>query len=141
MNRLNIVGLAIVCMIGFGGASMRAAPAPPVAAAAQSVDYKRGKLLFIQCRACHELKPGAEPKVGPNLAGMFGRKAGSGVGFSYSAALRAASFSWDAAALDRWLTKPSAVVPGNVMAFVGIPDAKNRAALISYLQAETAVNK
>ena len=50
----------------------------PVAAAAtgaEAADMKRGRLLFIQCRACHEVKAGLPHKVGPNLNGMLGRKA------------------------------------------------------------------
>jgi cytochrome c len=39
--------------------------------------------------------------------------------------------------LDRWLEKPSAVVPGNAMAFSGIANPKDRAALLAYIVSET----
>ena len=39
--------------------------------------------------------------------------------------------------MDRWLEKPSAVVPGNAMAFAGIANPKDRAALIAYMESET----
>jgi cytochrome c len=105
--------------------------------AGESPEYKRGRLLYIQCRACHELKRGQPQKVGPNLAGFIGRKAGAAPGFAYTAALSASNLTWDRPTLDRWLEKPGAVVPGNAMAFAGVASAKDRAALIAYLEAET----
>ena len=104
----------------------------------QSAEYKRGRLLFIQCRACHELQPATAEKVGPHLGGIIGRPPASADGFSYSPALIAAKLRFDKVVLDQWLEKPSAVVPGNVMAFSGIPNAADRAALIRYLEVETA---
>ncbi len=100
-------------------------------------DLKRGKLLFIQCRACHELKEGEPNKVGPNLHGLIGRKVASVSDFSYSAALKGQDFTWSPATLDKWIERPSAVAPGTAMAFAGIASAQDRAALIAYLVAET----
>jgi cytochrome c len=124
------------------------APAPAAAAAApaatpgvDSPEYKRGRLLYIQCRACHEIKAGAPHKVGPNLHGIMGLKAAQIAGFNYSQALRAADLVWDRATLDRWLERPSAVVPGNTMAFAGIANPKDRAALITYIEIEAAATK
>jgi cytochrome c len=107
----------------------------------ESPEWKRGRLLYIQCRACHELKPGAPHKVGPNLSGMMGRKAATVPSFAYSKALEASNLTWDRATLDRWLEKPNALVPGNTMAFAGIANPKDRAALIVYLEAETKLSK
>jgi cytochrome c len=104
---------------------------------APAPDLKRGKLLYIQCRACHELKPGQPHKVGPNLAGFLGRKAATVEGFAFSPALKNANLTWDRATLDKWMEKPSALVPGNSMAFAGIANPKDRASLIAYLEAET----
>lgn len=106
-------------------------------AATATPEYKRGRLLYIQCRACHELKAGLPAKVGPSLHGLIGAKSGQVAGFTYSAALRAANLTWDRATLDRWLERPSAVVPGNSMAFAGVANPKDRAALLAYLEAET----
>jgi cytochrome c len=100
-------------------------------------DLKRGKLLFIQCRACHELKEGEPNKVGPNLHGLIGRKAASLSDFSYSAALKGLDLTWTPATLDKWIERPSAVAPGTAMAFAGIASPTDRAALIAYLVAET----
>lgn len=117
------------------GSAAAVAQAP---AAAESPEYKRGRLLYIQCRACHELKAGQPNKVGPNLHGVLGGKAAQVAGFSYSPALRAANLTWDAATLDKWLERPSALVPGNAMAFAGVANPKDRAALLTYIQAEAA---
>ncbi len=99
---------------------------------------KRGKLLFTQCQACHQVKAGAPMMLGPNLAGVMGRKAAAVPGFNYSPALRKSNLTWDVATLDKWLLRPSAVVPGNTMAFAGMAKAEDRAAIIAWLAAETA---
>jgi len=104
----------------------------------QTPEYKRGRLLFIQCRACHDLQPSTVAKVGPNLAGVMGQRAGQVQGFTYSAALSSSKIVWDRATLDRWIEKPGAVVPGNIMAFAGIANAADRAALINYIEIESA---
>ena len=104
----------------------------------QTPEYKRGRLLFIQCRACHDLQPSAVAKVGPNLVGIMGQRAGQVQGFTYSAALSSSKIVWDKATLDRWIEKPGAVVPGNIMAFAGIANAADRAALIKYIEIESA---
>ncbi len=102
-----------------------------------SPEFKRGRLLYLQCRACHGVAAGEPHKVGPNLHGVLGSKAASRAGFAYSDALEGADLTWDPATLDRWLVKPSAVVPGNTMAFAGIPKPEDRAAIIAYLTLAT----
>ena len=104
----------------------------------QGAEFKRGRLLYIQCRACHDLQPSPVDKVGPNLAGVIGRRAGTATDFEYSPALKASKLVWDKATLDRWLEKPSALAPGNTMAFAGIANPADRAALIRYLEIESA---
>ncbi|ABD25262.1 cytochrome c, class I [Novosphingobium aromaticivorans DSM 12444] len=92
-----------------------------------------GKKVFMRCVACHAVQPNAPMKMGPNLAGVVGRKAGA-ANFKYSAAMKKANVKWDEATLDKWLLKPSAVVPGTSMAFAGVPNAEERAAVIAYLK-------
>jgi cytochrome c len=108
------------------------------APAADTPEIKRGKLLFLQCRACHDLQVGLPPKVGPNLAGLFGRQAGALPGFNFSPPLKASGLTWDKALLDRWIEKPSAVVPGTAMAFAGVASPADRAALVAYIEREAA---
>jgi cytochrome c len=105
-----------------------------------TADLKRGQTLFLQCRACHSLKAGEPNKVGPNLYGMFGRKAGLAPGFAYSPALTDADVIWTPEALDAWLLRPSEFLPGNRMVFIGVKKAADRANLIAYLQKATSDN-
>ena len=98
-------------------------------------DANAGKTFFRQqCALCHSAEPndggGAQ---GPNLNGVFGRQAASGV-FGYSKALKDSQLSWDAATLDHFLTSPTTVVPGSAMV---IPVAKpeDRENLIAYFRA------
>lgn len=107
-----------------GGAAFAQAKGDPVA----------GKKVFMRCIACHAVQPTAGPKMGPNLAGVVGRKSGAVANFRYSAAMKKAGVKWDDATLDKWLAKPSAVIPGNSMAFAGIPNPVERANVIAYLK-------
>jgi cytochrome c len=104
------------------------------AMAASSPDVAKGKMLFLQCTACHSIAKGAPNKVGPNLNGLFGGKAGSRAGFNYSPALAKAGFVWDDKRLDAFIAKPQALVPGNRMAFGGVANADARRAIIAYLR-------
>ncbi len=94
----------------------------------------RGKLLFLRCASCHNIDDTASTKIGPNLKGVVGRNAGSLPGYTYSAAMRSQTFTWDEDTLDKWLTKPSALVPGTAMAFGGVPVKADREAIIGYLR-------
>jgi len=116
----------IALFIGF----LSAAPA----LAQQAGNAATGKLVFLQCQACHAVQPGGPALVGPNLAGVYGRAAASLPGYDYSPALKASGTIWTSAKLDLWLTSPSALVPGTKMAFVGIASPALRADVIAYLQ-------
>jgi cytochrome c len=98
-------------------------------------DPGRGQAIYERCMGCHAI--GYEV-VGPDHAGLFGRKAGSLPGYDYSPAMRAAGWIWDAATLDRFLANPRGVVPGTKMGFAGVQDPDERADLIAYLQQATA---
>lgn len=132
------VGLAALMLIGATASPLHAQQAPQQApAAAESPQAKRGRLLYLQCRACHELQPSGADLVGPHLGGLVGRKVADVEGFGYSSALRAQSFVWDRARLDAWLASPGKMVPGNTMAFAGVAGEADRAALIAYLETAT----
>jgi len=94
----------------------------------------RGKLLFLRCASCHNIDDTASTKIGPNLKGVIGRRAGSLPGYNYSVAMRSQTFIWDEDTLDKWLTKPAALVPGTAMAFGGAPNKADREAIIEYLR-------
>jgi len=102
--------------------------AAPAAAAA---DAARGEQIYTRCIACHAL---AYDRVGPRHCGLFGRLAGSVPGFEYSPAMRKSKITWNEKTLDRFLTKPLAMVPGSTMTYDGVPDPLERADLIAYLK-------
>lgn len=103
-----------------------------------AANLKRGQLLFMACKACHDVEAGLPHKVGPNLHGVFGRKAGTAEGFRYTPALAGADVTWSAATMDAFLKQPGTMVPGNGMASAGIADDADRASLIAWLLASTA---
>lgn len=97
-----------------------------------------GKKVFLVCKSCHTLVEGGANMTGPNLWGVFGRKAGTEAGFTYSDALKATNVTWDAPTLDKWLTNPKAMAPGTKMSFVGVKNEKDRVDVIAYLKTETS---
>lgn len=100
-------------------------------------DLENGRRVFARCRSCHTLGEGAADMTGPNLHGVFGRKAGERRRYNYSNAMRTADFTWDAERLDHWLQNPRTFLPGNKMSFPGLPDAIDRRDVIAYLKVET----
>ncbi len=103
-------------------------------------DSANGQRVFAQCRACHSLTDG-QNRVGPHLAGLLGREAGTVEGYSYSAAMKGSGVIWDADSLDSHLARPKDFIPGNKMGLVfprGVPDAQEREDLIAYLIEATA---
>ena len=107
----------------------------PLAASAQTAPAN-GETIFRQrCQACHTAVAGQPNRVGPNLAGVVGRKAAVVPSFNYSPALKASGLTWTRANLDRFLTGPMRMVPGTRMA-VALTDNAQRAALITYLTAQ-----
>jgi nitrite reductase (NO-forming) len=107
-----------------------AAPAPTPAATADNV--VAGQQVYKKCRACHSIVPGKN-MVGPSLAGVVGRKAGTEAGYSYSQAMKGANIVWDAKSLDAYLTDPQKFVPGNKMPFPGLKSDHDRDDVIAYL--------
>jgi cytochrome c len=130
MTRLLLAAASI--LVATGAARAADPDAVPGASA------ERGKRLFLQCAACHDLVPGDSRKVGPNLYSLIGRAAGSAPGPAASAALKASGIVWTPELLDQWLARPSAVVPGTIMAFAGVAKAEDRASLVAYIQHEAA---
>jgi cytochrome c len=92
-------------------------------------DPGRGKTLYQACEACHSVD---ENDLGPKHRGVVGRRAGSVADYNYSVALKNSGLTWDAPTLDRWLTNPSALVPGTKM-FFQISDPQSRADVIAFL--------
>jgi cytochrome c len=106
------------------------AAAPALADGTLIGDAAHGKALYQGCQACHSVD---DNDLGPRHRGVVGRRAGSIQDYTYSAALKNSGLTWDEATLDRWLTNPSALVPGTRM-FFKIDDAQARADIIAYLK-------
>lgn len=101
-------------------------------------DSANGKFLFDhQCSLCHSLTIN---RAGPILAGVYGRKAGHLSDFSYSMAVKNSGVIWEASSLDKWLTSPSAFIPGTRMAF-NVSDPQKRADIIAYLKTVSPTEK
>ena len=127
-----------------------AAPAAPAATAEQAkaiaaalpapyntADLANGEAKFAQCRSCHTPTQGGGNLVGPNLWGVFGRKAASIPDFNYSDGLKSSGITWDAAQLDKWIADPRAVVPDTRMSFLGLKNPKDRVDVVAYLKTVT----
>lgn len=98
-------------------------------------DPAAGDTAFTQCRVCHTVEVG-QNRMGPSLAGVFGRAAGTVEGFQYSPAMTQSGITWTPEKLYQFLENPRHVVPGNRMAFAGIKAGQDRANVIAYLKAE-----
>jgi cytochrome c len=103
-------------------------------ALAQNGDAAKGERVFGQCKTCHTVDKGGKNGVGPNLAGVFGRKAGTVDGFKYSEAMTGSGIVWDDRTLAEYLKDPKGRMPGNKMAFIGIKRNDQLDDLIAYLQ-------
>ena len=98
-------------------------------------DPAAGRQVFATaCADCHRLH---HTKVGPPLAGVFARRAGTAPGYPYSPALAKAGFVWTAERLDAWLADPQKTVPGALMPF-HLDDRLRRGDVIAYLRGQGA---
>lgn len=96
-------------------------------------DAAAGEKTFMQCAACHVVEPGVN-RVGPSLAGIIGRAAGSVEGFNYTDANANSGITWTPEKMFQYLENPQRVIPGTRMAFAGLKDGQDRANVIAYLQ-------
>jgi len=100
-------------------------------------DAAAGEKLFAKCKTCHTIEAGKN-KVGPSLAGLFGRKAGSAPDFKYSDAMINSGITWDETSVSEYIANPKEKVPGNKMICPGVKKDEDRANLIAYLKQATA---
>jgi cytochrome c len=97
----------------------------------------RGERLFNQqCKACHTLDQGGHNLVGPNLHGLFGRKAGS-ADYQYSDAMKKSGITWGEKTLAEYLKDPKAKVPNTKMTFIGLRQAQQLEDMIAFLKKAT----
>ena len=96
-----------------------------------------GKKVFKKCAACHSINQGGSNKIGPALWGVLGRKAGSVSDYKYSKAMAAHGKSWSFEEMNGFLIKPKDWIKGTKMSFAGLKNAKDRAAVILYMNENT----
>lgn len=98
-------------------------------------DAARGKQIFGRCMACHAIGAGAKNQIGPELNGLFGRKAGSVESYTYSPANKNSGVVWDEGTFAQYIRDPKKMVPGTKMIFPGIKNETEINDLIAYLKA------
>lgn len=109
-------------------------PTPTAAAKPEPVAVATPPAVFARCAVCHSAEKGGATKIGPNLWGVYGTKAGDIKGFAFSDALKNSGLKWNDATLDQWIAAPMKMVPGTAMAFPGIKDPAKRAEIIAFLK-------
>ena len=123
--------MAVASPAQTGGQSASVSPAAPSILPA---DAETGRLVFRKCQACHSLQAGKNG-LGPSLAGIVGKKAGSVADYNYSPSMKTSGLTWDTATLNVYLPDPQKKVPGNKMPFPGLKTENERNAVIAYLTA------
>ena len=122
--RHRVLAAAVAVVLAVGGPAV-----------AQSGSPDRGERLFNQqCKNCHTAEKGAGQTIGPNLAGLFGRKAGVVEGFNASDAMKASGITWDETVLADYLKDPKGRVPGTTMLHAGLKRPEQLADVVAYLR-------
>jgi cytochrome c len=108
------------------------------ASAGQAADVAKGQVAFVrQCAICHTIDKGGENRLGPNLFGIVGKRAGTAPGFKYTNAFRnTATFEWTEGLLGPWIALPAVMVPGTAMGvFPGVSD-RDKDDIVAYVSAQ-----
>lgn len=97
-------------------------------------ELARGQALHEStCLKCHSVSTN---EVGPRHQNVVGRRAGSVPDFVYSTALKQSKVVWTEEMLDRWLSNPEVLIPGQEMD-VRVRSAEERRLLIAYLKSQS----
>jgi cytochrome c len=97
-------------------------------------DVAAGEKVFLQCRACHQVGETARNATGPQLNGLFGRKAGSMESYTYSTAYKSLDKIWTEDTFISYIKDPRTVTPGTKMVYPGLKDEAKIRDLIAYLK-------
>jgi cytochrome c len=121
----------------FAGLAMAASL---LASPAFAGDAAKGAAIFKgTCGVCHlaQAHPAGSDlamRIGPNLWGVVGRKAGTGAHFRYSPAMRQSGIVWTPDTLRPYIHEPQKTIPDVRMSFLGLKDMKQVEDVIAYLQ-------
>ena len=102
-----------------------------------STSAAEGAKVFKKCAACHSIAEGGANKIGPALWGVLGRKSGALPDYKYSKAMAAHGKPWTFDEMNGFLIKPKDWIKGTKMSFAGLKNAKERAAVILYMNENT----
>ena len=102
-----------------------------------STSAAEGAKVFKKCAACHSIAEGGGNKIGPALWGVLGRLAGSVPDYKYSKAMAAHGKNWSFEEMNGFLIKPKDWIKGTKMSYAGLKKAKERAAVILYMNENT----
>ena len=102
-----------------------------------SVSAEDGAVVFKKCVSCHSIAKNGKNKIGPKLFSVLGRKSGSISDYKYSKAMTAHGKVWTFEEMNGFLTKPKDWIKGTKMSFIGLRSAKDRAAVILYMNENT----
>jgi cytochrome c len=95
-------------------------------------DVAKGANSFKKCS--HNIGPGAQNKIGPELNGLDGPQAGTVANYSYSDANKNSGIVWGEATFKEYIKDPRAKIPNTKMAFVGIKNEQEISDLWAYLK-------
>ena len=96
-----------------------------------------GKKVFKKCAACHSINADGKNKIGPKLWNVMFRPVGSIADYKYSKALVSYGKEWTWEEMNGFLIKPKEWIKGTKMAFAGLKNEKDRAAVILYMNENT----
>ena len=111
----------------------------PIAFYLAAASVEKGSEVFKKCLACHVIENNGQNAIGPNLYGVVGGPHDHMASFSYSDALMGTKGrQWTFDELNEWLKSPRAYIAGNKMSFAGLSKPEERAAVIAYLNTQSA---
>jgi cytochrome c len=93
-----------------------------------------GQQVFERrCRTCHGGTAPADSPIGPSLAGVIGKRAGTQPSGVHSRAMTDSEIVWDRASLRRFLSRPSREIPDTLMP-VSVADPAELESVLDYLE-------
>jgi cytochrome c len=129
-----LLSLSVRRLAGLAGA------AAFIAFPAFAADAAHGAQIFKgTCGVCHLAQPhpaisDLAMRIGPNLWGVVGRKAGTTPHFRYSAAMIQSGIVWTPDKLRPYIHSPQTTIPNIRMSFLGLKNLKDVDDVIAYLQ-------
>ena len=96
-------------------------------------DLTAGEAAFRKCQPCHDVGEAAKNKLGPELNGLDGRKAGTVENGMYSQGMKNSDITWNEQAFREFVSNPAAKVPRTTM-LLSVRDEKEIGYLWAYLR-------